>query len=440
MAAELGSFTVKENREVKNDKTITLSFVRFKRTGSKPGSPIVYLAGGPGGSGVDAAKGPRFELFMALREFGDVIAFEQRGTGLSNSLPPCDLAKPFPADKPGTFATVLAAIQQNQKACFDFWRAKDVDLNGYNILQNADDLEDLRKVLGVPRITLWGISFGTQLAFTFVNRHPQSVDKLIMAALEAPGDNIKYPHEVQDLLIQVSRQLQQNPETNKHYPDLLGLMKRVFDKLEAKPATVQLKNRDNSTKDVGISKFDVQLVASFLLLKNPVDLMKLPLLFKKMDDGDFVDMARLVDALKKVASSTTGMSITTDLMTGVDSERMKLVEKEAPNALLGRTTNFPFPDMAAGLNLPDIGSNARKLQRSTLPGLFFSATLDGRTFLESAAKIVAQYPNVQHVIIENAGHDMFEISPKVQDLIVRYMRGEKVEKRIVLDPVKFLLP
>ena len=41
------------------------------------------IAGGPGGSGISTARGSRFPLFMAMREFGDVIAFDQRGVGQS---------------------------------------------------------------------------------------------------------------------------------------------------------------------------------------------------------------------------------------------------------------------------------------------------------------------------------------------------------------------
>jgi pimeloyl-ACP methyl ester carboxylesterase len=81
--AELGRLTVPENRSKKNGKTIEVAFVRFKSTSANPGPPIVYLAGGPGGSGIQSAQYGRFELFMSMRKFGDVIAYEQRGTGLA---------------------------------------------------------------------------------------------------------------------------------------------------------------------------------------------------------------------------------------------------------------------------------------------------------------------------------------------------------------------
>jgi len=81
--SEFGTLFVPENRSNPQSNLIELAFVRFKSTAQNPGPPIVYLAGGPGGSGIGAATGSRFPLFMALREIADVIAFDQRGTGYS---------------------------------------------------------------------------------------------------------------------------------------------------------------------------------------------------------------------------------------------------------------------------------------------------------------------------------------------------------------------
>ena len=54
--AEMGTFAVPENRNKSNSKTLQLKFVRFKSTNPNPGPPIVYLAGGPGGSGIRSAQ------------------------------------------------------------------------------------------------------------------------------------------------------------------------------------------------------------------------------------------------------------------------------------------------------------------------------------------------------------------------------------------------
>lgn len=96
--AELGRLLVPENRSAPKSHLIELVFVRFKSTAKSPGPPIIYLAGGPGNSGIDQARGSRFPLFMAMREFGDVIALDQRGTGLSTPNLACREPLDFPLD------------------------------------------------------------------------------------------------------------------------------------------------------------------------------------------------------------------------------------------------------------------------------------------------------------------------------------------------------
>lgn len=63
--AELGRLRVPENRLNPRSKLIELAFVRFKSTAQKPGPPIIYLAGGPGGSAIAAVRGSRFLLFLS---------------------------------------------------------------------------------------------------------------------------------------------------------------------------------------------------------------------------------------------------------------------------------------------------------------------------------------------------------------------------------------
>src|SRR3546814_18038050 len=66
--AERGKFDVPQHPAEPDGATFTLHFVRFPSTNPNPGSPIVYLQGGPGGSGHSPAAAPRFEFFLALRE------------------------------------------------------------------------------------------------------------------------------------------------------------------------------------------------------------------------------------------------------------------------------------------------------------------------------------------------------------------------------------
>src|SRR5690606_40308726 len=56
IAAELGRLQVPERRGAPDARMITLAFARIRSTSPAPGAPIIYLDGGPGGSGVGVAQ------------------------------------------------------------------------------------------------------------------------------------------------------------------------------------------------------------------------------------------------------------------------------------------------------------------------------------------------------------------------------------------------
>ena len=425
--AELGSFFVPENRSKSNNKQIELFFVRFKSTNPNPGYPIVYLAGGPGGSGINTAKGPRFELFMALREVADVIAFDQRGTGRSNHIPPCQSIASFPLTEPGSRASYTKKMRTTAQKCLSFWKEQGIDIQAYNTQENADDLEDLRIILDVPKINLWGISYGSHLGFSFIKRHEKSIDKVVLTGLEGPDHTIKRPIYNQQFLEYLDQQMQKIPKAKEQYGSLVELMHQVFTQLERKPVTVNFQDkRSGQQGKVTISKFDLQLVTSYFLLKNPNDSKKVPYLFKKMSQGDYSKIAPLVALLKQFSGRIQAMPFTMDAMSGISKTRWIQVKEEAKTALLGRTTNFPFPDITEGLELSDLGDKFRANPKSSLHALFFSGTLDGRTYLPEAKELIEGFKNRVHIILDGAGHDLFMSTPKVKHLMLDFFSGKKI--------------
>lgn len=440
--AELGEFSVPENRSKPKSRSIDLHFVRFKSTNPNPGNPIVYLAGGPGGSGISTAKGRRFELFMALREVADVIAFDQRGTGLSNQIPNCKSKAEFPLDQPGTAETYISTMSGVAKECITFWKEQGVEVEGYNTRENADDLEELRKALNVPKINLWGISYGSHLAFEFVKRYESSLDKLVLAGLEGPNHTIKLPKYNQNYLRYLQSKVLEDKIAAQVYPDLLGLMEEVLSKLEKQAQLVKVTDpRSGNTFQVGISKLDVQLVASYFLTKNPGNSMRLPYVFHQMKLGNYEEVGQRVAMLKMYVGQVRAMPLVMDAMSGVSEKRWKEIQNQEQDALLGRSTNFPYPDIAFDLKLPDLGAAFRENPKSSVPALFFSGTLDGRTYLESAKELVAGFQHGSHIIIDGAGHDMFMSTPKVTELMLRFFKGQALtSQQIKIDIPEFVVP
>ena len=215
--AEFGRLKVPENRKKPNGNMIELAFVRFKSTSKNPGSPIIYLAGGPGGSGIQSAKYNRFELFMAMREFGDVIALDQRGTGESNPNLRCLSKLDLPFDKPLTRESYIKEESEKIKACSESWDKQGIDASAFNTVESANDLNDLRKALGAEKVSLWGISYGTHLALATIRQHGKYIDRAILAGVEGVDDTLKLPDNTQKLLIELDKRVKADADVKQGY-------------------------------------------------------------------------------------------------------------------------------------------------------------------------------------------------------------------------------
>lgn len=437
--AEFGRLIVPENRQNPNSRLIELAFVRFKSTAPKPGSPIIYLAGGPGGSGISAARGNRFALFMAMREFGDVIAFDQRGTGLSTPNLSCQSETALPLDKALTSAELNAFAIRESKKCAAKWRSQGGDLTGYNTNENADDIESLRQALGAKKVSLWSISYGTTLALATIKRHGQNIDRAILAGVEGLDDALKLPSDVQRHLAEIDRLVKADATLNRQIPDFLGLMKIVLDRLDKQPMTVEVTNSQTKQKiPVVVNKYAMQLLTASTIGSERIAV--LPKLYYAASKGDFSETAAYLGLLAGYVGSGSVMSYMTDCSSGASPERLKKIEREAKNTLLGNAANTEFPEVCAAWGNPDLGKEFRSPVKSNVPVLFISGTLDGRTPVSNAVAARKGFPNSTHLIIEGAWHSdpLFLSSPKIKDVMLEFMRGVPVSTtKITLPPPKF---
>ena len=173
--AELGVLQVPRRHDQPDGSTLTLRMVRLRAVHPTAGAaPVIYLAGGPGGSGIDAARGGRWPVFDAVRQHVDVILLDQRGTGRSDPPPACPRpgVSPLRNDSVMTEAHYLDAVHRETMRCVTWWRSQGVDLGAYTTLESARDLDRLRRALGVQRVSLWGMSYGTHLALATLRRFP----------------------------------------------------------------------------------------------------------------------------------------------------------------------------------------------------------------------------------------------------------------------------
>lgn len=419
IAAEQGSFDVPERRGDAASRKITIRFVRFRSTSSRPGPPIVYLAGGPGGSGIDAARGPRQPIFLALRAAGDVIALDQRGTGLSSAIPPCTAAEPLDPKHGINEASLTTYHRRTLATCMETWRAAGVSIAGYNTLESADDLADLRKVLATPRLQLWGISYGTHLALATMRRHPAILDRVVLASAEGMNQTVKLPDAVDAALGRIAR---------ASNTDLLATMRRVLQRLDQVPASLTVGGSGGPIQFT-MDSFALRMLAG-AIAKNPDGIANLVGIYAAFDTGQEQALAPMIyGMLLKDRLVMTGMPELMDLASGISRSRRTTVDRQARTALVGDATNFPMPQLASMAPDLDLGEGFRREVRSAIPTLLFSGDLDPRTPLEEQAVATVGLRRLTRVVVHNGGHDIFEADPAIADIIATFLRGLPVTRR-----------
>lgn len=441
--AELGRLRVPENRGDPDSRTIELVFVRFPSTSPDPGPPIVYLAGGPGGSGIATARFSRFPLFMKLRQVADVIAFDQRGTGDSEP----DLSCPgggyvYPQDKPGTRERWLAMARRSAAICMDTVVARGIDPHGYTTPESADDLDALRRALGADRISLLGISYGTHLGLAAVRRHPDRIHRAILAGVEGPHHTLMLPSAQQRHLEFLASASTKHPVA-AYVPDLMATMEAVYDRLDRGPVAVAVPGGEGEPPDtVVVGAFDVQIRTSMALNRRNWDV---PRIYHDMANGDFSFVAGFMRDYRRFQGSG-GLTLLMECASGASAERIRRIRAERATTLIGDARNFPFPEVCdvvyervPGLKLPD---GFREPVRSDVPVLLISGTHDGVTPFSNALEVARGLTNARHLIIEGAEHsnDLLISSPLIGDGMLEFLRGEPQTHPVVAVPFEFRVP
>lgn len=434
-----GTFEVPENRSVPDSRMLTLHYLRFPATGPHSGPPIVYLAGGPGGSGIWFAGSWRFPLFMALREFGDVIALDQRGTGASDDTPPCTSSEHAVDSSEITDESFVELQKTALKECIAYWQDQGIDLGGYNTQENAADLDALRRHLGAEKLSLWGISYGSHLALAAIKQMNDHIDRVIIASAEGLDQTIKLPTRTDEYFGRLQEAIYSQSSEGAASPDIKAVMRRVHARLEESPLELEIPQEDGETVKVVFQRRDMQRFAAAMIAdpnRFAADLVHIYVALEKGQTEPLVGFLRRWDK-PNAAISFKLMPVMMDIASGVSSARRALIDQQAKSSLLGQFLNdtLYLADVAPSY---DLGDAFRENPVSDVPVLLISGTLDGRTYIDSQREAVSKLENRQLVTVINGGHNLFMVSPEVSDIIRKFMRGEQVHGReIIVPPPEF---
>jgi len=432
--AELGSLAVPMNRSEPGRGTVQLAFVRLPASVAKPGPPIVFLNGGPGLSGIESARGRLFAMFEAFCATADVVLLDQRGSGFSTPSLACDDALVLPFDRVLSKADVLRALDESTRRCAERLRKSGVDLSAFNTSESADDVADLAGALGAESVSLLAWSYGTHLAFAVLRRHESIVARVVLAAPEGPDHTYKLPSRIQRQLESLSdRARAATPKS----PKLVASMRAVLEQVEREPVRIPWSDSDPQAAVVG--RFDLEWTTAQGIGDTRI-LSRLPRWYARMARGNFGDIARDRVLRAYFEELRTGMNRSLvrtcmDCASGATAERWRRIENEARTTLLGRTADFPFPEICDAIGNPDLGDGFRAPVRSSKEVLFITGTLDARTPADNVAELAPGFSRHRHLVVEDAGHSDLLFPAAAQRAIAGFFSSGEVEnERVRVEP------
>ncbi len=437
--AELGRLEVPERHAQPDGPKIAVRYVRLPAKEGANGAPIVYLSGGPGGSGVWSASGDRFPLFDRLRDFGDVIAYDQRGTWGTEPYLVCPGSWDYPLDRPMGVEVASDAVRPYLEECYEHW-SETVDLSAFNTLESAGDLEALRVALGAEQLTLWGISYGTHLGLAYLREYPDRVHRAILAGVEGPDDTYKLPERVDAAFLRVVERIEADSEARASVPDFLDRYRELLSRLTESPVSIDVEDPESGELMAVVVGPEELRAAANNFLGEREDIQELLAAAAPVLGGDLTAIAE--GALEsRRGNRRSAMALSMDCASGVSEERRALIQEQTPGSLLG---NRSWSLWASCPHWPvaDLGDDFREPVVSDVPVLFVSGSLDGKTPVENGLDALGGFANGRHLVVDGGSHDddLLVVSPEILEAIVAFLDGREPPGRIDLGPLEFDLP
>lgn len=244
-----GMLVVPENRNDPNSRTIEVAVSIVPGTagaGSTDTTPVFLLQGGPGGSSVETfTVGSAVFLREAFGLQRDVVMIDQRGSILSNPSLGCTEVARAQLDQ---MTQMLPPEQEYSAArdalfeCRERLISQGINLEFYNSLENAADINDLREVLGYNQINLYGVSYGSLLAMHYQRFFPDTLRSVIIDAVVPPQVNYiaELPASAEDVFDRFFQACAQDPACNADFPNLEERFANLVAELNENPVQIEI--------------------------------------------------------------------------------------------------------------------------------------------------------------------------------------------------------
>jgi len=432
--ADCGTLVVPENRADPRSRLIALPVTRILARSSHPLAPIFHLNGGPG---ITNMTFPQASRLVAQH---DVVMVGYRGVDGSSVLNCPEVTAALQNSADYLAKASLSAYSKAFASCAQRLERSGVDLAGYTLAEQADDIEAARVALGYQRIDLLSESAGTRLALTYQWRYPHSVDRSVMVGVNPPGNFIYSGAEIDQGIERYSALCAKQPACRARTANLAASMQHTATDMPSSWYSLPIK-----PGNVLVGTFLGLTEATGSPLTGPMTLNS----WISAAQGDPSGLW----FLSAMANLVLPQSFVWGEFASIGMADAHPVERYySSGADRGSIIGNPLGEFLWGAGAlvhawpANPGENQyTSVQNSSVPTLLIGGTLDFETPAQNATKeLLPHLSNGHQVILSGLGHvddfDAYEPSASTQLLTTFYGTGQVDTSRYTPNEVSFATP
>ena len=404
-----GNLTVPVVRANPESKPITVDVWRFPAVeGADPNTPPVFrLYGGPGWPGFEPDQVDYDGDLLPMLRVADLVIVGQRGIGTSKPNTVCGPVPPTEDGSPRSQEDSAAAFQEACRSCREYWENEGYDLTGFNVIEAAQDVDDVRRLLGYDEITLWGGSFGSHWSMAVLRYHPDSVARAVLTGMEGPDHTYDSPGGVLAALERMAKEAEGAEQLSDFIPDggLIEAFRLVIEDVEAEP--IELEVEVPGTGEFELVTILPEHVRDAALgysgrtsSRNGARTWAADVI--GLFNGNFEPLAARIARDDGSTGLPTASFFMLDCGSGISPARLDELHADPAVAVVGNLSRM----YEAGCPMwgSDLGDDFRAGFVSDVPTVIVQGTWDTSTPFENAVELLPSFENEHFVVVHGGSH------------------------------------
>ena len=401
--------------------------------------PLFRLNGGPGWPGMTPDQVDWDGEIAPIVKHGDLVIVGQRGIGTSTPNTDCQsfaarIDPELPAEQQAE------ALREQCHACRAHWEAQGYDLSGFNVIEAAADVEDVRRLLGYEKIAILGGSFGSHWGMTVMRYHPDSVSRALLNGLEGPDHTYDRPSGILGALERIAVQAEAAPQLEGRLPEvgLIEALRTVIQSVEEEPFELEVDGGSVRIDAEGLRQISLGYTAR---VNSRRGIATWPADVARIYQGDLGAAAQAIAANRARAGGLpTASFFMLDCGSGITAQRRAEYLSDPAIEIVGDPNEFY--EAACPAWGSDLGDEFRSDFKTAIPTVIVHGTWDVSTPYENALELLDSFENLHWIPVDGGTHGAFteavQNDPAFGEAAMAFLFEGKTEglpKSVVLPPI-----